>query len=69
MELHTTDDHLRLVKKVLKASLPGLTGALLNSAGRVLPARLGSGTRDGTKFLRDDGTWEAAALVVVVVGG
>ena len=35
-ELHTTDDHLRLIKAVLKASFPGLDDALLNSAGNVL---------------------------------
>lgn len=34
-----------------------LPKALLNSAGRVNPAQLGSGTRNGTRLLRDDGAW------------
>lgn len=25
------------------------------------PSKLGNGTRNGTKFLRDDGTWQAAS--------
>ncbi len=32
--------------------------APLNSSSLVPPANLGSGTRDGSKFLRDDGTWQ-----------
>ena len=39
-ELHTVDDHLRLIKAVLKASFPGLDDALLNSAGDVLSAKI-----------------------------
>ena len=36
----TTDDHLRLIKAVLKASFPGLDDALLSSAGNVLSGKI-----------------------------
>lgn len=39
-ELHTVDDHIRLIKAVLKASLPGLDSALLDATGRVLLAAI-----------------------------
>ena len=41
--IHQADDHLRLLKLILKASFPGLDGALLDSAGRVLQERLPTG--------------------------
>src|SRR4030095_5673589 len=34
------------------------TDGIFIATGRVTPDSLGSGTRDGTKFLRDDGTWQ-----------
>ena len=56
-ELNTIDDHARLIKSVLKASLPGLDGALLSAAGRVLAARLATGTANSRGFLRGNGVW------------
>src|SRR5215472_2786675 len=36
------------------------TGGSLVVDGLVTPASMGSGARDGTRFLRDDGTWQIA---------
>lgn len=44
------------------------TDGTFEAVGRVLPASLGSGTRDGTKFLRDDGTWQVAGADLVYNG-
>ena len=38
--IHQVDDHLRLIKNTLKASLPGLDDALLDSTGSVRAAKL-----------------------------
>ena len=59
--IHQADDHLRLVKAILKACFPGLDGALLNSAGRVLTARLGTGTRTSSTIFHGDGVFRALA--------
>ena len=46
------------------ANLGAASGyASLDDSGRVPAAQLGSGTPDGSKFLRDDGSWQAVAGV------
>ena len=67
--LHEIDDHLRLIKKVLKNCFPGLSSALLNAAGRVLPAKMGTGTANNTTVLHGDGAWrEVKTMNRVAVG-
>lgn len=45
-----------------KKPIANYTGALqeLSAGDTIDPALLGGGTRDGTKFLRDDGTYQIA---------
>jgi hypothetical protein len=50
------DPHAGYQKESEKDQTSGYPG--LTAAGFVLPGQLGSGVRDGTKFLRDDGTWQ-----------
>lgn len=62
--IHQADDHIRLIKATLKASLPGLDDALLNSSGNVLTGKMGSGTANSTTYLRGDKTW-----AIITAGG
>jgi len=43
--------------------------ASLGADGLVPQEQLGTGTQDGTRFLRDDGTWQPAGLTGVTVTG
>jgi len=51
------DDHTQYQLESEKNAASDYCG--LNASGYVAPAQLGSGTPDGTKFLRDDNTWQA----------
>ena len=51
------DDHTQYQLVSAKNAASGYAG--LNASGYVAPAQLGSGTPDGTKFLRDDNSWQA----------
>lgn len=54
----TDDDHTQYQKESEKGAASGY--ASLGSDTLVPQDQLGTGTQDGTKFLRDDGTWQAA---------
>lgn len=55
----TDDDHTQYQKESEKGAASGY--ASLGSDSLVPQDQLGTGTQDGTKFLRDDGTWQAGA--------
>lgn len=68
--LTTGDPHTQYQREVEKGVANGY--ASLGADGLVPQNQLGTGTQDGTRFLRDDGTWQvvsAASLTVREVDG
>lgn len=59
--LTTGDDHTHLQKESEKGAANGY--ASLGADSLVPQNQLGTGVQDGTKFLRDDGTWQAVGGV------
>jgi len=61
-----TDPHTGYQKEAEKGIASGY--ASLGADGLVPQDQLGSGTQDGTRFLRDDGTWQLAGIGVTLTG-
>lgn len=57
--LATGDPHTQYQIRTERNAANGYAG--LGASSTVAPANLATGTRDGTKYLRDDGTWQAVS--------
>lgn len=69
--MSNADDHMRLIKAVLKNTFPGLTGAFLTSAGGVLIPVDGTASAPGLAYASEPtlGLRRSAAGVITITGG